>query len=60
MEQKVIYVDRNVDTYLTLLQESFRVFKIVENKDNYRLRAYNVHNKILMETYTGLEDQTLE
>lgn len=29
-------------------------------QSNYRLRAYNHHNRIMMETYTGLEQETLE
>lgn len=30
------------------------------NKANFRLRAYNVQYKLLLDTYTGRENETLE
>jgi hypothetical protein len=32
----------------------------ITDDGNYRIRAYNVQNKIMMETFTGLESETLE
>jgi hypothetical protein len=61
MEQKIVYVDRKEDTYNTLFREVLTQFCIkIEDSTNFRLRAYNVHNRIMMETYTGQEDFCLE
>lgn len=61
-QAKVVLVDRKVDTYLTLkeqvLQEFFGQDKIDPNL--FRLRAYNVQFQILLDTYQGREDLTLE
>jgi hypothetical protein len=57
----VFAVHRKLDTYSSLIQMCFAQFKIAEDEHaNYRLRAYNVHNRIMMETYSGLESASLE
>lgn len=61
LPQKVVFVDRKEDTYRTLMQEALAQFKVSEEDAQfYRLRAFNVHNNIMMETYTGQEDFNLE
>lgn len=62
LEQKPIKVDRFKDTYTTLLQESFKLFEITDPavQATYRLRSYNVHNRIMGETYKGGELKSLE
>ena len=59
---KVVLVDRKVDTYVTLkqlvLQEYFGDPKYKERL--YRLRAFNVQFEIMLDTYEGREDLTLE
>lgn len=32
----------------------------IKDDGNFRIRAYNVQNRIMMETFTGLESETLE
>jgi len=61
LEQRVFSVHRKLDTYSSLIQMCFAQFKIPDGEQpNYRLRAYNVHNRIMMETYGGLEYDSLE
>ena len=59
---KVVLVDRKVDTYNSLkklvLDEFFQGQNI--NPELFRLRAYNVQFQILLDTYEGREDMTLE
>jgi len=54
-------VDRKVDTYKTVKELIMKEYEI-EEKDEafFRVRMYNVQFKILMDTYEGREDQTLE
>ena len=60
-QAKVILVDRKVDTYKTVKELIMKEYEI-EEKDEalFRVRMYNVQFKILMDTYEGREDQTLE
>jgi hypothetical protein len=57
-EQRVVFVDRQADTLQTLLVSACGLFGV--SVEGLRLRAYNVHNQIMMETYTGLEQLSLE
>jgi hypothetical protein len=44
-----------------LISEVFKQFEVPsEEHSNHRLRAYNVQNRIMKETYTGCETQTIE
>ena len=59
--QKVVMVDRKLDTYLTLKEKALaEYFGAAVDQDLFRLRSYNVQFKILMDTYEGREDLTLE
>jgi hypothetical protein len=42
LESKILYVNRIEDTYTSLLKASLEQFKITEQLEDYRLRAYNV------------------
>jgi hypothetical protein len=45
-----------------LIAEVFKLFEIESEdvKKNHRLRAYNVHNRIMMETYSKSESKSLQ
>ena len=64
-EQKVLWVNRKEDTYRNLfemsMQEYFgKDYEQIVKKENFRLRAYNVQYRIMLDTYKGREDDTLE
>lgn len=60
-QAKVILVDRKVDTYTSMKQLIMKEYGVEEKYDAlYRIRMYNVQFKILMDTYEGREDLTLE
>ena len=43
------------------MQEYFgKDYEKVVKKENFRLRAYNVQYRIMLDTYKGREDDTLE
>ena len=63
--QKVFFVDRRQDTYATFFDTVFKEFFVNESqsgkmRENFRLRAYNVQSKIMLDTYDGRENETLE
>ena len=58
---KVVLVDRKVDTYLSLKELVLKEYFGDSAKDPlYRLRAFNVQFEIMLDTYQGREDLTLE
>ena len=61
-QQKIVMVDRKADTYESLKTKAMAEFFGEGKADSelFRLRAYNVQFKILMDTYEGREDLTLE
>lgn len=59
LDTKVVFVNRSADTLQTLFRTVLQQF-CIEESQNFRIRAYNVQNKIMMETYTGKENETLE
>jgi hypothetical protein len=62
-ETKIFYVDRREDTYATLFDKVYQEF-VGPNTDkhpqNFRLRAYNVQYRIMLDTYTGRDQESLE
>lgn len=65
IQQKVFYVDRREDTYATFFDMVYKDFIGDDNpsgkkRENFRLRAYNVQYQIMLDTYTGRENETLE
>ena len=62
-QPKVFMVDRTVDTYTSLKKMALEDFFGTDGNvvpDQYRLRAFNVQFSIMMDTYEGREDLTLE
>ena len=63
-QQKIFYVDRREDSYSSFFDMVYKEFIGDENPDkkreNFRLRAYNVQYQIMLDTYTGRENETLE
>lgn len=62
-QPKVFMVDRSVDTYETLKKMTLQDFFGGEdqvNPDLYRLRSFNMQFSIMMDTYEGREDLTLQ
>lgn len=63
LETKVFFVDRREDTYSTFFDKVYTEF-IGDSPDkdqaNFRLRAYNVQYRIMLDTYTGRENDSLE
>jgi Ubiquitin carboxyl-terminal hydrolase len=63
LETRVFYVDRREDTYLTMFDKVYTEFigdHPDKAKSNFRLRAYNVQFRIMLDTYTGRENDSLE
>ena len=62
METRVFYVDRREDTYNSFFDKVYNDFikDHTKNKSNFRLRAYNVQYSIMLDTYSGRENETLE
>jgi ubiquitin carboxyl-terminal hydrolase 47 len=60
-ESKAFWVNRKEDPLTFLLLQAMKEFEIdnLEVSD-CRLRAYNIVNKVMQETYTGKENQTFE
>lgn len=63
LTQRVFYVDRQEDTYETFFDT---VYKDVigdsnteKQRENFRLRAFNVQFKIMLDTYTGREKESM-
>jgi len=63
LTQRVFYVDRQEDTYETFFD---KVYKDVigdgnseKQRENFRLRAFNVQFKIMLDTYTGREKESM-
>ena len=61
--QRVYHVDRLEDTYTSFFD---MIYKDVigdgnqaKQRENFRLRAYNVQYKIMLDTYTGRENENL-
>lgn len=61
-EPRIQLVDRKVDTYTTLKQQVMDSYfpEGGQDSDLYRLRAFNVQFDIMLDTYEGREDLTLE
>ena len=58
---KVVLVDRKVDTYISLKKLVLSdYFGEQVNEHLYRLMAFNVQFEIMLDTYQGREDLTLE
>jgi hypothetical protein len=62
LETKIFYVDRREDTYSTFFDKVYKEFIKDTTKDraNFRLRAYNVQFKIMLDTYTNRDSDSLE
>ena len=57
----MVLVDRKVDTYISLKQLVLKEYFGDQVSDSlYRLRAFNVQFEIMLDTYQGREDLTLE
>ena len=63
LAQRVFYVDRAEDTYATFFDMVYK--EIIGDKredkqrENFRLRSFNVQYKIMLDTYTGRENESL-
>jgi len=57
-------VDRSEDTYCSFFDMVYKEVIGDDNADkqreNFRLRAFNVQYKIMLDTYTGREIETLQ
>ena len=64
LTQRVFYVDRAIDTYTSFYDMVYKDIIGDENsakqRENFRLRAFNVQHKIMLDTYSGRENQTLQ
>ena len=64
LTQRVFYVDRVEDTYATFFDKVYREFIGDESPDkkreNFRLRAFNTQYKIMLDTYTGKENENMK
>lgn len=60
-ESKAFWVNRKEDPLTFLLLQAMKEFDIEHlGVENCRLRAYNIVNKVMQETYTNKENQTFE
>lgn len=62
-ETRIFYVDRREDTYATFFDKVYKEFvgdNESKNRTNFRLRAYNVQYKIMLDTYTNRDNESLE
>ena len=60
---RVFWVNRKEDTYQSFFDAVLKEYAIEERgkkKENFRLRSYNIAHKIMTDTYTGGEQETLE
>ena len=63
LTQKVYYVDRQEDTYATFFDTVYKDIigddNTSKSRENFRLRHFNVQYKIMLDTYTGRENESL-
>ena len=63
LQTKVFYVDRREDSYATFFDKVYKDFigdETTKDRANFRLRAYNVQYRIMLDTYTGRDNDSLE
>ena len=64
LNQRVYFVDRQEDTYASFFDMVFRDIigeeSAEKHRENFRLRAFNVQYKIMLDTYTNRENETLQ
>ena len=60
-ESRAFWVNRKEDSLNYLLKLAIDEFELQNiGIENWRLRAYNIVNKVMQETYTGKENETFE
>lgn len=57
-ESRVFWVNRHEDSLSFLFEKAVADFELLERRENLRLRAFNIANNIMQDTYTGREAES--